>query len=142
MRAPHPSPPHPTPPQPAADAKAAAARFDTGSFSNGRFYRLDAHVERILRNAGRASIDHPFTKEGLIDTICQTVRSTGLRDGSVRYFLTAGHGGFSWLPDECIEAGFYCIVIGPPPFRSAAQHPAPLALLLCPAEACLRPRKS
>ena len=83
-------------------------------------------MERILRNAGRASIDHPFTKEGLIDTICQTVRSTGLRDGSVRYFLTAGHGGFSWLPDECIEAGFYCIVIGPPPLppRCAAPRAA------------------
>lgn len=85
--------------------------FDTGGFSDGRFYRLDAHVERILRNADRANIPHSFTKEGLIEIIIQTVKSTGLRDGSVRYFLTAGHGGFSWTPDECVEAGFYCIVI-------------------------------
>ena len=41
----------------------------------------------------RASIPHSFTKEGLIDIITQTVKSTGLKDGSVRYFLTAGHGG-------------------------------------------------
>ena len=59
---------------------------------------VGAHVERILRNAGRAGIPHDFTKEGLIDTICQTVRSTGLQDGSVRYYLTAGHGGFGWTP--------------------------------------------
>jgi 4-amino-4-deoxychorismate lyase len=85
--------------------------FDTGGFADGRFYRLEAHVERILRNAGRANIPHSFTKEGLIEIIVETVRSTGLKDGSVRYFLTAGHGGFSWTPDECVEAGFYCIVI-------------------------------
>lgn len=85
--------------------------FDTGGFADGRFYRLDAHVERILRNAGRAQIPHTFTKEGLIEIIVETVRSTGLKDGSVRYFLTAGHGGFSWTPDECVEAGFYCVVI-------------------------------
>jgi 4-amino-4-deoxychorismate lyase len=85
--------------------------FDTGAFANGRFYQLEAHVERILRNAARASIPHSFTKEGLIDIITQTVKSTGLKDGSVRYFLTAGHGGFSWTPEECVEAGFYCIVI-------------------------------
>ena len=56
-------------------------------------------MERILRNAGRASIDHPFTKEGLIDTICQTVRSTGNSQpkpiphmtpkGKARYLLSA-----------------------------------------------------
>lgn len=85
--------------------------FDTGSFRKGRFYRLTAHVERILRNAERAGIKHGFTKDGLIDTICQTVRVTGLREGSVRYFLTAGHGGFSWTPEECVEPGFYCVVI-------------------------------
>ena len=88
----------------------SAARC-TGSFSDGRFYRLDAHVDRILRNANRAQIPHDFTREGLIEIITQTVRSTGLKDGSVRYFLTAGHGGFSWTPEECVEAGFYVIVI-------------------------------
>jgi hypothetical protein len=85
--------------------------FDTGTFRGGRFYRLGAHVARILRNADRVGIKHDFTKERLIDIICQTVRSTELQDGAVRYYLTAGHGGFSWLPDECVEAGFYCIVI-------------------------------
>ena len=24
----------------------------------------------------------------------------------VRYYLTAGHGGFGWLPDECEAVGF------------------------------------
>ena len=37
--------------------------FDTGGFADGRFYRLEAHVERILRNAGRANIPHSFTRE-------------------------------------------------------------------------------
>jgi 4-amino-4-deoxychorismate lyase len=70
----------------------------------GRWRGLDA--------APKAKIPHDFTKQGLIDIISQTVRSTGLRNCSVRYYLTAGHGGFGWLPHECVEAGFYCVVIG------------------------------
>lgn len=73
--------------------------------------RPQTHIDRILGNAAKAKIPHSFTSEQLVDIICQTVRASGLRTGSVRYYLTAGHGGFGWLPDECEEPGFYVMVV-------------------------------
>ena len=94
--------------------------FDTGSFRDGRFYRLGTHVDRLLRNCARGKVPHSFTREHIIETIRQTVAATGLRDGAVRYYLTAGHGGWGWLPDECVEPGLYVSVIAPK--GSAAEY--------------------
>ena len=67
--------------------------FDTGSFRDGRFYRLGTHVDRLLRNCDRGKVPHNFSREQIIETIRQTVAATGLHNGAVRYYLTAGHGG-------------------------------------------------
>jgi 4-amino-4-deoxychorismate lyase len=67
--------------------------FDTGSFRDGRFYRLGTHVDRLLRNCDRGKVPHNFSRGQIIETIRQTVAATGLHNGAVRYYLTAGHGG-------------------------------------------------
>lgn len=84
--------------------------FDTASLHNGRIYRLGIHLERLLSSADAARINHDFTVEALTDIVAGTVAASGRRDGSIRYWLSAGPGGFSFDPRECSEACFYCVV--------------------------------
>lgn len=84
--------------------------FDTASLHEGRLYRLGIHLDRLLSSAAAARIDHGFTKQQLIDIVVGTAAVSGLREGSVRYWLTQGPGGFSFDPSECSEACFYCVI--------------------------------
>lgn len=84
--------------------------FDTASLHDGRIYRLDIHLERLLDSADLARIDHDFTREQLSEIVAATAAASGLRDGSIRYWISAGPGSFGLDPAECVEAGFYCAV--------------------------------
>jgi len=84
--------------------------FDTASLHDGRIYRLGIHLDRLLESAALARIDHGFTAERLTEIVAETAAASGLRDGSIRYWISAGPGGFGLDPTECIEACFYCAV--------------------------------
>lgn len=40
----------------------------------------------------------------------QTVATSGCKLGSLRYWLSAGRGGFGLSPAECAESTFYAVV--------------------------------
>jgi len=83
--------------------------FDTCLLANGQLYMLDAHVERLLRSAKQAGV-RDFYKPSTIKNIVHDVAAaSGLVDGMVRYWLTAGRGGFGLSSDECGRPGFHCI---------------------------------
>ncbi len=84
--------------------------FDTCTLANGRLYRLGIHMDRLLRSASLARIEHEWTKDDLIEMVIDTASASGLRDGSVRYWLSPGPGGFSFSPLECEEPCFYCVI--------------------------------
>ena len=86
------------------------AVFDTATLTHGMLYQLDPHLDRLLRSAELARIALPFPKEQLRQIILDTVAAGGKRDGSVRYWLSAGPGGFALGPAECIGSSFYVIV--------------------------------
>ena len=86
------------------------AVFDTATLSHGMLYQLDQHLERLLRSAEMARIPLPFPAEQLRQIIIDTAAASGHRDGSVRYWLSAGPGGFSLAPTECIGSSFYVII--------------------------------
>lgn len=86
------------------------AVFDTCTLANGRLYRLDTHLDRLLKSAAGAKIQPPFPRERIQDAILSTAAASGLREGSVRYWLAAGPGDFSFVPDGCISSAFYCAV--------------------------------
>lgn len=97
--------------------------FDTASLRDGRIYRLAIHLERLLDSAAMARIDHDFSGEQLTEIVAKTVAASGLRDGSIRYWLSAGPGSFGFDPAECIEACFYCAVFeGFSPRTGATGH--------------------
>jgi 4-amino-4-deoxychorismate lyase len=88
------------------------AVFDTAILANGLLYQLDQHLERFLRSADMARIALPFPVEHLRRIIVDTAAASRRRDASVRYWLSAGPGGFGLGPAECVGSSFYVVVFG------------------------------
>ena len=97
--------------------------FDTCSLVNGRLYRLGIHIDRLLASAAGARLEVPWSRSELIAMVADTAASSGARDGIVRYWLTAGPGGFSFMPAECEEPCFYCVVLDPMSFDAGGFDP-------------------
>jgi 4-amino-4-deoxychorismate lyase len=88
------------------------AVFDTAILANGLLYQLDQHLERFLRSAEMARITLPFAVEKLRRIVIDTAAASRRRDASVRYWLSAGPGGFGLGPAECVGSSFYVVVFG------------------------------
>jgi 4-amino-4-deoxychorismate lyase len=86
------------------------AVFDTATLTHGMLYQLDPHLDRLLRSAEGARIPLPFSRERLRKIILDTAAASGQLDGSVRYWLSAGPGGYALGPGECVVGSFYVIV--------------------------------
>jgi len=86
------------------------AVFDTATLTHGMLYQLDPHLDRLLRSAALARIAVPFSRGDLRQIILDTAAASEKRDGSVRYWLSAGPGGFSLGSGECIGSTFYVMV--------------------------------
>ena len=87
--------------------------FDTATLIGGQIYRLRTHTDRLLTSAALARITHPWTQDDFIEMVLNTAAAAGVRDGAIRYWLSAGPGGFSFSPAECPEPCFYCIIFEP-----------------------------
>jgi 4-amino-4-deoxychorismate lyase len=88
------------------------AVFDTAILANGMLYQLDRHLERLLHSAEMARIPLPFPVERLRRIVIDTAAASGKRDGSVRYWLSAGPGGFGLTSAECVGSSFYVVIFG------------------------------
>ena len=97
--------------------------FDTCSLVNGRLYRLGIHIDRLLASASGARLQVPWSRDELIGMVADTAAASGARNGIVRYWLTAGPGGFSFMPAECEEPCFYCVVLDPMSFGAGGFDP-------------------
>ncbi len=86
------------------------AVFDTATLIHGMLYQLDPHLDRLLGSAKLARIPLPFPREQLRQIILDTAAASGQREGSVRYWLSAGPGGFALGPAECTGSSFYVVV--------------------------------
>ncbi|KAG0630306.1 hypothetical protein M758_1G168600 [Ceratodon purpureus] len=84
--------------------------FDTAIIYNGFLYELDTHLDRLLRSAASSKIKSPFDRATLRHILLQTVAASGCRRGSLRYWLSAGLGGFGLSSKECYKSTFYAIV--------------------------------
>jgi len=86
------------------------AVFDTATLTRGMLYQLDPHLDRLLRSAESARISLPFSRAELRQIILDTAAASRQREGSVRYWLSAGPGGYALGPAECVGSSFYVIV--------------------------------
>ncbi len=86
------------------------AVFDTATLTHGMLYQLDPHLDRLIKSADGARIPPPFARERLRQIILETAAASRQREGSVRYWLSAGPGGYGLGPAECVGSSFYVIV--------------------------------
>jgi 4-amino-4-deoxychorismate lyase len=86
------------------------AVFDTAALIHGMLYQLDPHVDRLIRSAEGARIPLPFPRERLRQIILETAAAGRQREASVRYWLSAGPGGYGLGPAECVGSSFYVII--------------------------------
>ncbi|CAI5490729.1 unnamed protein product [Closterium sp. Naga37s-1] len=87
------------------------AVFDTAIICSGVLYELDEHVDRFMKSARAARIEHSYSREELKAIIIRTVAVSGVRDGSTRYWLSVGPGGFTLSTKECPRCTFYVMVV-------------------------------
>uniref|UniRef100_J3M582 Uncharacterized protein n=2 Tax=Oryza brachyantha TaxID=4533 RepID=J3M582_ORYBR len=98
--------------------------FDTAMISDGYLYELDSHLDRLLISAAKAKIGSPFSRETLRAILVQMAAASKCRNGSIKYWLSAGPGDFLLSPKGCTDPAFYAVVIasgGAP--APAAGHP-------------------
>ncbi|CAM9192047.1 unnamed protein product [Chrysoparadoxa australica] len=87
------------------------AVFDTCNVVAGKAYGLDFHLDRLLRNATLARIEHPWCKEDLREIILKTIAASGKRcDVMAKFFMSVGRGNFSISPQGCTAATLYVLV--------------------------------
>lgn len=91
------------------------AVFDTAALVDGKLYQLEPHLQRLLRSAEMARIQLPCEPDQLRQIIMDTAAASGRRDASVRYWLSAGPGGFGLSPTECVGSSFYVMIFRPQP---------------------------
>ncbi len=89
------------------------AVFDTATLTHGMLYQLEPHLDRLLQSADGARIPLPFPRDHLRQIILETAAASGKREGSIRYWLSAGPGGYGLGPAECVGSTFYVIVFKP-----------------------------
>ncbi|GBG63559.1 hypothetical protein CBR_g38626 [Chara braunii] len=92
------------------------AVFDTAMVVGGYAHGLEAHLDRLFRSMAMARLSPPFPREILRDVILKTAGISQCRDGQIRYWVSAGPGGFGLLPSECPRSAFYVVVFDQPLF--------------------------
>src|SRR5574341_788209 len=86
------------------------AVFDTATLTHGMLYQLDPHLDRLIKSADGARIPLPFPRERLRQIILETAAASRRREAAVRYWLSAGPGGYGLGPAECVGSSFYVVV--------------------------------
>ncbi|KAF0926902.1 hypothetical protein E2562_028408 [Oryza meyeriana var. granulata] len=85
--------------------------FDTAMISDGYLYEVDSHLDRLLISAAKAKISSPFPRETLRAILVQMTAASKCRNGSIKYWLSAGPGDFLLSPKGCTGPAFYAVVV-------------------------------
>ena len=75
--------------------------FETMRAYGGHVFRLDRHIDRLLRSAERLGI--VVEGEALESAVTETIRANGLGDTRIRLTVSIGEGGVAPDPTTCGE---------------------------------------
>lgn len=83
--------------------------FDTAAIEAGKIYDLEAHLDRFIRSARNSRLQLP-TRDEMRDIIVRTTAASGRREGSIRYWASAGPGSLGLTPAAGAEPGFFVMI--------------------------------
>jgi branched-chain amino acid aminotransferase len=96
--------------------------FETLRVYGGRFFRLEAHLERLQASSGQLRLSLPWSADSLVGALRDTVRANGIGDGVVRLTVTRGEGPPVPDPARCGKPSFFVTSRpGPPPGEEAFE---------------------
>jgi len=84
--------------------------FDTAAIVDGKIYDLEAHLDRFVRSATTSRLTLPCARGEMRDIIARTAAASGKRDGSIRYWISAGPGSLGLPPAAGAEPGFFVMI--------------------------------
>jgi 4-amino-4-deoxychorismate lyase len=85
--------------------------FDTAHLHNGHLHMLDRHIERFFKSMAAANIPPPLDESTAKSLILRVAAAGGLREGQLRFYASAGPGGFALDQAECVKSQFYCVAV-------------------------------
>ena len=85
--------------------------FDTSHLHNGHLHMLDRHIERFFKSMAAANIPPPLDESTAKSLILRVAAAGGLREGQLRFYASAGPGGFALDQAECVKSQFYCVAV-------------------------------
>lgn len=97
--------------------------FETLRVYGGRFFRLEAHLERLTASARMLDFPLPWPSSALAEALHATVPANGIVDGSLRLTVTRGAG--PPLPDPSLcETPTFLVTVRPwtPPTQDAWER--------------------
>src|SRR5262249_44411858 len=68
--------------------------------------------DRFLRSAGLSRLALPCPREDMRELIVRTAAASGRREGSIRYWISAGPGSLGLAPAAGAEPGFFIMIFG------------------------------
>lgn len=66
--------------------------YDVAGVWQGRFFRLEDHLDRLLRGCEQIRLTLPMPRDQVRDIMIETVRRSGLKDAYVQVIVTRGAG--------------------------------------------------
>ena len=67
----------------------------------GNVFKLESHIDRLFRSAHAILLELPWSKQEVIDAVCESCRENGLSDGYIRLVVTRGKGKLGLSPFSC-----------------------------------------
>ena len=99
--------------------------FDTAHLHDGHLHMLDRHVKRFFRSMEAANVPPPFPLEKVKRLILRTAAAggPGFKNGQMRFYASAGPGGFGLDQSECVRSVFYCVALRKSSVDAASAAP-------------------
>ena len=70
---------------------------------SGNVFKLPKHIDRLFRSAKALCLDLPWSKQEIIDAVCESCRVNGLTDGYIRLVVSRGKGALGLSPKSCSD---------------------------------------
>ena len=89
------------------------AVFSTAPICQGHIHQLERRVDRLIRyaNDAKVALTTDLTAKHLMDILIETAAAGGVKEGHLRFFISAGRGGFELSSKSCVRPAFYAMAI-------------------------------
>lgn len=70
---------------------------------NKNVFKLPKHIDRLFRSAKAIALDMPWTKQQVMDAVCDACRVNNLTDAYIRLVVSRGKGALGLSPKSCSD---------------------------------------